>query len=104
MDPLSTQLIPRADVGLDLEWKGRREAKVLGKLRYAHPLTGGVHRGDAEMRAEIEALYPLPLSRYLFMQGKGWYTWTKHVVIGHQPVSQCYTSVGLVVRYDRGRL
>ncbi|MCY1072862.1 hypothetical protein [Archangium lansingense] len=104
MDPLSTQLIPRADVGLDLEWKGRREAKVLGKLRYAHPLTSGVHRGDAEMRAEIEALYPLPLSRYLFMQGKGWYTWTKHVVIGHQPVSQWYTSVGLVVRYDRGRL
>jgi hypothetical protein len=104
MDPLSTQLIPRADVGLDLEWKGRREARVLGKLRYAHPLTAGLHRGDAEARAEVEALLPLPLSRYLFVQGKGWYTWTKHVVFAELPVVQWYTSVGLVVRYDRGRL
>jgi hypothetical protein len=104
MDPLTTQLIPRADVGVDLEWKGRREAKVLGKLRYAHPITSGVHRGDAEARAELEALYPLPLSRYLFVQGKGQYTWTNHVVIKDVPVVQWYTSVGLVVRYDRGRL
>lgn len=104
MDPLSTQLIPRADVGLDLEWKGRREALVKGKLRFARPLTSGVHRDDAEARAEVEALFPLPLSRYLFVQGKGQYTWTKHVVISEQPVVQWYTSVGLVVRYDRGRL
>jgi hypothetical protein len=104
MDPLTTKLIPRADVGLDLEWKGRREARVLGKLRYAHPLTQGVHRDDAEARAEVEALLPLPASRYLFVQGKGQYTWTKHVVIRGEPVVQWYTSVGLVVRYDRGRL
>ncbi|HYO74557.1 MAG TPA: hypothetical protein VEU33_51635 [Archangium sp.] len=104
MDPLTTTLIPRADAGLDLEWKGRREARVLGKLRYAHPLTGGVHRDDAELRAEVEALYPLPFSRYVYAQGKGVYTWTKHVVIGSQPAVQWYTSVGLVVRYDRGRL
>ncbi|OJT25634.1 hypothetical protein BO221_07140 [Archangium sp. Cb G35] len=104
MDPLTTKLIPRADVGLDLEWKGRREAKVLGKLRYAHPFTAGVHRGDAELRAEAEALWPLPFSRYVYAQGKGVYTWTKHVVIGSQPAAQWYTSVGLVVRYDRGRL
>jgi hypothetical protein len=104
MDPLTTKLIPRADVGLDLEWKGRREATVLGKLRYAHPLTAGVHRDDAEARAEVEAQWPLPASRYLFVQGKGVYTWTKHVVIGSQPAVQWYTSVGLVVRYDRGRL
>lgn len=104
MDPLTTKLIPRADVGLDLTWKGRREAKVVGKLRYAHPLTQGVHHADAEARAEVEALLPLPLSRYLFVQGKGHYSWTKHVVIGSQPAVQWYTSVGLVVRYDRGRL
>jgi hypothetical protein len=104
MDPLTTQLIPRGDVGLDLEWKGRREAKVIGKLRYAHPLTPGIHRNDAEAKVEVEALYPLPLSRYLYVQGKGQYTWTDHVVIANQPVVQWYTSVGLVVRYDRGRL
>ncbi|MFY0527018.1 hypothetical protein ACN28I_29055 [Archangium gephyra] len=104
MDPLTTKLIPRADVGLDLEWKGRREAKVLGKLRYAHPLTTGVHHDDAEARAEIEALLPLPVSRYLFVQGKAQYTWAKHVVLGSLPAVQWYTSVGLVVRYDRGRL
>jgi hypothetical protein len=88
MDPLTTKLIPRADVGLDLEWKGRREAKVLGKLRYAHPLTPGVHRDDAEVRAEVEALLPLPVSRYLFVQGKGHYTWAKHVVLGSLPTMQ----------------
>lgn len=104
MDPLTTQLVPRGDVGLDLEWKGRREAKILGKLRYAHPLTPGIHRNDAEAKVELEALYPLPLSRYLYVQGKGQYTWTDHVVIANQPVVQWYTSVGLVVRYDRGRL
>jgi hypothetical protein len=104
MDPLSTKLIPRADAGLDLEWKGRREAKILAKLRYAHPITAGVHRDDAEARAEVEALWPLPFSRYVYAQGKGVYTWTKHVVIGSQPAVQWYTSVGLVVRYDRGRL
>lgn len=104
MDPLTTQLIPRGDVGLDLEWKGRREAKVLGKLNYAHPLTPGLHRNDAVAKVEVEALYPLPLSRYLYVQGKGQYTWTDHVVIANQPVVQWYTSVGLVVRYDRGRL
>lgn len=104
MDPLTTKLIPRGDVGLDLEWKGRREAKVLGKLRYAHPLTSGVHHDDAEARVELDVLYPLPLSRYLFVQGKGWYTWMNHVVLGTGPVVQWYTSLGLVVRYDRGRL
>lgn len=104
MDPLTTQLIPRGDVGLDLEWKGRREAKIIGKLRYAHPLTPGIHRNDAEAKMEVEALYPLPLSRYLYVQGKGQYTWTDHVVIENQPVVQWYTSLGLVVRYDRGRL
>jgi hypothetical protein len=104
MDPLTTRLIPRGDVGLDLEWKGRREAKVLGRLRYARPLISGAHRGDAEARAEVEALLPLPLSRYLFVQGKGQFTWMKHVVISGQPVVQWFTNVGLVVRYDRGRL
>ncbi|WNG32378.1 hypothetical protein F0U61_01225 [Archangium violaceum] len=104
MDPLSTQLIPRADVGLDLEWKGRREAKILGKLRYARPLTSGIHRDDEETKMEVEALYPLPLSRYLFLQGKGTFSWINHAVVGTQPVVQWYTSVGLVVRYDRGRL
>ncbi|MGZ3461168.1 MAG: hypothetical protein ACXU86_21985, partial [Archangium sp.] len=104
MDPLTTQLIPRGDVGLDLEWKGRREAHVLGKLRYAHSLTPGLHRNDAEARAELEALLPIPDSRYLFVQGKGWVTWTRHVVISSDPVVQWFTSVGLVVRYDRGRL
>lgn len=104
MDPLTTQLVPRGDVGVDLEWKGRREAKVIGKLRYAHPLTPGIHRNDAEARVEVEALYPLPLSRYLYVQGKGQYIWMDHVVIANQPVVQWYTSVGLVVRYDRGRL
>jgi hypothetical protein len=104
MDPLTTQLIPRGDVGLDLEWKGRREARVLGKLRYAHPLTSGLHRADAEFKTELEALYPLPLSRYLYVQGKGQFIWTKHLVLSSQPVVQWFTSVGLVVRYDRGRL
>ncbi|HYO54086.1 hypothetical protein [Archangium sp.] len=104
MDPLTTRLIPRGDVSLDLKWKGRREAEVVGKLRYAHPLTSGLHRNDAEASAGVEALLPLPLSRYLFVQGKGQFTWTKHVVISSQPVVQWYTSVGLVVRYDRGRL
>lgn len=104
MDPLTTQLIPRGDVGVDLTWKGRREATVLGKFRYAHPLTSGLHRADAEFKTELEALYPLPLSRYLFVQGKGQFIWTKHLVLASQPVVQWFTSVGLVVRYDRGRL
>lgn len=104
MDPLTTKLIPRGDVGLDLEWKGRREAKVIGRLRYAHPLTEGVHTHDAEARAELEVLYPLPFSRYFYAQGKGQYTWTRHVVLSSSPVVQWFTSVGLVVRYDRGRL
>ncbi|PTL75777.1 hypothetical protein [Vitiosangium sp. GDMCC 1.1324] len=63
-----------------------------------------MHRNDAETRVELEALYPLPLSRYLFVQGKGWFTWMNHVVLDAAPVVQWYTSVGLVVRYDRGRL
>ncbi|WP_257461803.1 hypothetical protein [Archangium lipolyticum] len=104
MDPLTTELIPRADVGVDLEWKGRREAKVLGKVRYAHPLTSGIHRTDAEFKTELEVLHPLPNSRYLYVQGKGQLTWTKHLVLSSNPVVQWYTSVGLVVRYDRGRL
>lgn len=104
MDPLTTQLIPRGDVGLDLEWKGRRENRILGKLRYAQALTEGIHRHDAEARAEVEALYPLPLSRYLYMQTKGQLTWTRHVVLSSSPIVQWFTSVGLVVRYDRGRL
>ncbi|QRN97283.1 hypothetical protein JRI60_51510 [Archangium violaceum] len=104
MDPITTQLIPRGDVGVDLEWKGRREAKVLGKVRYAHPLTSGIHRTDAEFKTELEVLHPLPNSRYLYVQGKGQLTWTKHLVIDDEPVVQWFTSVGLVVRYDRGRL
>jgi hypothetical protein len=104
MDPLTTKLIPRGDVSVNFEWKGRRDAKVLGKVRYAHALTAGIHRNDAETQAEVEALWPLPLSRYLFAQAKGQFTWTHHVVIDPAPVVQWYTSVGLVVRYDRGRL
>jgi len=104
IDPITTQLIPRGDVGVNLEWKGRRDAKVTGKLRYAHALTHGIHRNDAETTAEVEALWPLPLSRYLFAQAKGQFTWTHHVVIDPAPVVQWYTSLGLVVRYDRGRL
>jgi hypothetical protein len=104
IDPLTTQLIPRGDVGVNFEWKGRRDAKVTAKLRYAHALTQGIHRNDAETQAEVEALWPLPLSRYLFAQAKGQLTWTHHVVIDPAPVVQWYTSLGLVVRYDRGRL
>jgi hypothetical protein len=104
IDPLTARLIPRGDVGLNLEWKGRREAKVTGKLRYAHALTSGIHRYDWETQAELEALLPLPLSRYLFAQAKGQLTWAQHVVIRAAPVVQWYTSVGLVLRYDRGRL
>jgi hypothetical protein len=104
MDPLTTQLIARGDLGLELEWKGRREAKVTGKLRYAHVLAPGIHANDAEFKTELEAIYPLPASRYLYMQAKGQLTWTDHVVISSVPVVQWYTSVGLVVRYDRGRL
>ncbi|HEX8433582.1 hypothetical protein [Archangium sp.] len=104
MDPLTAQLVERGDVGVDLVWKGRREAKVTGKLRYARTLTPGIHSGDAEFKTEFEGLYPLPLSRYLYVQGKGQLTWTDHVVISSVPVVQWYTSVGLVVRYDRGRL
>ncbi len=102
MDPLTTQLISRGDVGVGLEWKGRREAKVTGSLRYAHALTAGIHAYDAEFKTELEALYPL--SRYLYVQGKGQLTWTDHVVISTVPVVQWHTSIGLVVRYDRGRL
>ena len=104
MDPLTTQLIPRGETGVDLEWKGRRDARILGKLRFAHPLTPGIHRNDAEARAELEALLPLPLSRYLFVQTKGQFIWTQHVVLATHPIVQWFTSVGLVVRYDRGRL
>jgi hypothetical protein len=104
MDPLTTQLIARGDVGLGLTWKGRREAKVTGMLRYAHVLAPGIHSKDAEFKTELEAIYPLPLSRYLYLQGKGQLVWTDHVVISSVPVVQWYTSVGLVVRYDRGRL
>ena len=104
IDPLTTKLIPQGDVGVNFEWKGRRDAKVTGKLRYAHALTDGIHRNDAETQAEVEALWPLPLSRYLFVQAKGQLTWTHHVVIDPAPVVQWYTSLGLVVRYDRGRL
>ncbi|WNG13338.1 hypothetical protein [Cystobacter fuscus] len=111
MDPLSTQLMPRAELGLDLKWEGRREAKVTGGVRYAHPLTSGLHREDQEVRAEMEALLPLPLSRYLFMQAKGQFSWRHHAVLSFEPregtfspVVQWFTSVGLVVRYDRGRL
>lgn len=104
MDPLTTLLIPRAEGGVDIEWKGRRDARVLGKLRWAHPLTAGIHRNDVEARSEVEMLLPLPLSRYLFVQAKGQFMWTQHVVLAPEPIVQWFTSVGLVVRYDRGRL
>jgi hypothetical protein len=104
MDPLSTQLVPRGELGLALEWKGRRDAKVTGGIRYAHPLTAGLHRDDQEVRADMEALLPLPLSRYLFLQTKGQFTWRHHAVLATLPAVQWFTSVGLVVRYDRGRL
>lgn len=111
MDPLSTQLIPRAELGMDFKWEGRREAKVTGGVRYAHPLTSGLHRDDREVRGHVEALLPLPLSRYLFMQAKGQLSWRNHAILSFQPltglfepVTQWFTSVGLVVRYDRGRL
>jgi hypothetical protein len=104
LDPLTTRLIPRGDVGVSFKWEGQREAKVLGELSYAHALTDGLHRNDAQTQAEVEALWPLPLSRYLYAQAKGKFTWTHHVVLDPAPVVQWYTSVGLVVRYDRGRL
>ncbi len=104
MDPLTTQLIPRGEAGMDLEWKGRRDARVLGKLRFNRPLTPGIHREDADVRASIETLHPLPLSRYLFLQTKGEFNWVRHVVLTDRFLVQWFTSVGLVVRYDRGRL
>ncbi|OJH34783.1 hypothetical protein [Cystobacter ferrugineus] len=111
MDPLTTQLVPRGELGVDLKWEGRREAKVTGGVRYAHPLTSGLHRNDQEVRADLEALLPLPLSRYLFLQAKGQFSWRNHAVLSFSrdletfaPVVQWLTSVGLVVRYDRGRL
>jgi len=104
MDPLTTQLIPRGEAGVEFKWEGRREAKVTGKLFYTHALTSGVHRYDDETKADVEALLPLPLGRYLFLQTKGQFRWTHHVVLSTQAVVQWSTSVGLVVRYDRGRL
>jgi hypothetical protein len=104
MDPLTTRLLPRGELGLELEWLGKREAKVLGKLRYSQPFTTGLHRNDAQAKAELEALWPLPLSRYLYFQGKGQLSWTRHEVLSEDPIVQWFTSVGLVVRYDRGRL
>jgi hypothetical protein len=104
MDPLTTQLIPRGELGMDLEWTGKREARVLGKLRYTRALTPGVHQDDAQAKAELEALWPLPLSRYLYVQGKGLLTWTRHEVLAEGPIVQWFTSIGLVVRDDRGRL
>ena len=104
LDPLTTRLIPRGDVGVSFKWEGRREAKVVGELSYAHALTNGIHRNDSQTQAEVEALWPLPLSRYLYAQAKGQFSWMHHVVLDPGPVVRWYTSVGLVVRYDRGRL
>jgi hypothetical protein len=104
LDPLTTRIVPRGELGADLEWKGKREAQVLGKLRYARALTTGLHAHDAQARAEVEALWPLPLSRHLYMQGKGQLSWTRHGVLSDGPIVQWFTSVGLVVHYDRGRL
>lgn len=105
LEPLTTRIIPRGELGVDLSWKGKREAQVLGKLRYARALTTGLHRADAQARAELEALLPLPLlPRYLYMQGKGQLSWTRHGVLSDLPIVQWFTSVGLVVHYDRGRL
>jgi hypothetical protein len=104
MDPLTTQLIPRGETGVELKWEGRRDAKVLAKLFYAQPFTSGVHKYDDETRAEFEGLWPLPLNRYLFLQAKGQFRWTHHVVLSEWGIVQWLTSIGLVVRYDRGRL
>ena len=110
MDPLTTQLIPRGELGMDFKWEGRRDARVLGKLRFNRPLTPGLHRNDAEFRAEVESLHPLPFSRYLFVQTKGQFSLVQHVILSGysgqsgKPFAQWFTSVGLVVRYDRGRL
>ncbi|MET0402586.1 MAG: hypothetical protein ABW123_09295 [Cystobacter sp.] len=104
MDPLSTQLVPRGEVGLALKWEGRRKAIVTGEVRYAHPITAGLHRNDQEVRSEVEALLPLPVSRYLFFQTKGQFMWRQHAVLASRTPVQWFTSVGLVMRYDRGRL
>ncbi|HSP80156.1 MAG TPA: hypothetical protein VLQ93_16615, partial [Myxococcaceae bacterium] len=103
-DPLSTRLVPRGDVGLQLEWKGRRQALVKGELTYAHPLTTGLHQHDAELRASTEVLWPLPVSRHLFLQARGQLTWMRHEVVSFTPLVQWFTSLGLVLRHDRGRL
>ena len=89
---------------MDLKWEGRRGAKIVGELRYAHPLTSGLHRHDSELRSEVEALLPLPLSRYVFLQTKETFIWRQHAVLWTRPPVQWFTSIGLVVRYDRGRL
>jgi hypothetical protein len=104
IDPLSIRLLPRADVGLQLEWKGRREALVKGGLSFARPLSEGLHRHDFELRAEAETLWPLPFSRHAFLQARGQLTWMKHQVISLTPLVQWVTSLGLVIRHDRGRL
>lgn len=104
IDPLTTQLIPRGETGVEFKWEGRREAKVLGKAFYSHALTSGPHRYDNDVRLEAESFLPLPHTRSLVLQTKGQFRWTHHVVLPPQATVQWALSVGLVVRYDRGRL
>jgi hypothetical protein len=105
VDPYTTRLYPRGDVGLTLKWAGRKEAAVEGELRHVRSLARtGFLTFEQQTEASLKVLWPLPLHRSTFLSAEGRFARLHRRVISDFPLYQWFADVGLVLRPRRGRL
>jgi hypothetical protein len=105
VDAFSTRIYRRGEVGLQLKWEGRKQALVQSEFKLIRSLENrGFLQYDAQAEGNVKVTWPLPFSRYTFLQAEGKAAWMRRQLISERPILQWTANLGLVIRPQRGRL